>query len=160
NAFLAGPPRIAGLWADLSPEAGGAITFEQTANTFTVRWDGVPEFAEGGATGANTFSITLKRPANQATLEDGDLSRPNGLVGLSCGGAVTSGFENERDLDGKHRNVNMNDETAVFEVFTAADNDLAGRDITFVNFKRGFKDAFEPNNDLRHATRIELPFNT
>ncbi|HVR95889.1 MAG TPA: hypothetical protein VMW27_04695, partial [Thermoanaerobaculia bacterium] len=59
--LLAGPPRVAGLWDDLNLDAGGSVFFQQTSNTFTVTYQNVPEFI---ATGANSFSIQLKRSAN------------------------------------------------------------------------------------------------
>lgn len=164
--FLAGPPRIAGVWDDLNAAAGGEVTFEQTSNTFTVKWDGVPEFPN---TGANTFSITLKRSSNQVEVEYGDISATDGLAGLSCGGLVTSQFENEENLrtHGSRRTINMNGRTAAFEIFdpltgtgSGDPNDLDGYEITFSNIKRGFDDAFEPNNTLATAERIHLPFHT
>jgi hypothetical protein len=162
--FLAGPPRIAGVWDDLNAAAGGEVTFEQTSNTFTVTWQDVPEFP---ASGANTFSITLRRSSNQAEIEYGDLSAQDGLAGLSCGGLVTSQFENEENLrtHGHRRTINMGGRTAAFEIFnpaaTPADpNDLAHYELTFTNFKRGFDDAFEPNNTIATAERIQLPFHT
>ncbi|RMH22520.1 MAG: hypothetical protein D6696_02965, partial [Acidobacteria bacterium] len=54
--MLSGPPRIAGLWDDLSPNNGGTVFFDETAETFTVNFVDVPEFFNFGA---NTFSITL-----------------------------------------------------------------------------------------------------
>jgi hypothetical protein len=159
SALLA-PPRIAGLWDDLNPAAGGTVSFDETPSSFTVTWDGVPEFP---AAGSNTFSITLKRGSQEAILDYGDLSATDGLAGVACGSSVTSGFENERDLiRWGHRNtIDMEGETAAFEIFTAADNDLAHRKLTFVNFRRAFKEAAEAhggNNDLAHAQRIQLPF--
>ncbi|MCG8433446.1 MAG: pre-peptidase C-terminal domain-containing protein [Gammaproteobacteria bacterium] len=54
---LSGPPRIAGVWDDVNPSAGGSVTFDDTVpGRFTVTWSGVPEFP---ATGANTFEIIL-----------------------------------------------------------------------------------------------------
>jgi hypothetical protein len=156
--FLGGPPRIAGVWDDLNSAAGGIVTFDRTANTFTVRWEDVPEFVN---TGANTFSITLKRSSNQAEIEYGDLTVVDGLAGLSCGGAITSGFENEENLrtHGHRRTINMNNDTAAFEIFTTGEtNDLAGYELTFSNFKNGFRDEFEPNDDIAHARRISPPF--
>jgi hypothetical protein len=52
------------------PGRGGTVTFDETPNTFTVTWDGVPEYP---AVGSNTFSATLKRGGNQAVVEYGDL---------------------------------------------------------------------------------------
>ena len=106
RAHLSGPPRIAGLWDDLNADAGGSVVFNETANTFTVSWQGVPEFP---AVGANTFSITFnkKNPYNDFlgaiigspfSINYGTLSAADGLAGYSCGGALTSGFEQETDL--------------------------------------------------------------
>ena len=76
------------------------------ANSFTVRWQGVPEFP---AVGANTFSITINKKnllaellgpvaGNPFSITYGALSAADGLAGYSCGGALTSGFEQESDL--------------------------------------------------------------
>jgi hypothetical protein len=105
-AHLNGPPRIAGLWDDLNASSGGAVTFEESATRFTVRYQGVPEFP---AVGANTFSITINRKnllgeflgavaGNPFSISYGTLTAADGLVGFSCGGAHTSGFEEESDL--------------------------------------------------------------
>jgi hypothetical protein len=158
---LGGAPRIAGLWDDLDSSDGGVITFDRTANTFTAIWDSVPEFSSGGA---NSFSITLKRSANQATIDYGALTALDGLTGLSCGAAVASGFENEQNLrtHGSRRTINMNGETAAFEIFTGADdvNDTDSYEVLFTNLKQGFADVFEPNNSVAAATRIRPPFST
>jgi hypothetical protein len=157
--FLTGPPRIAGLWDDLNAAAGGTVTFDQNDNSFTARWEGVPEWL---ATGANTFAITLKRSANSATITYGDMSATDGLAGLSCGRSVTSGFELETDLRTvpHRRTIDMNDQTAVFQQFSAADNDLDGSELQFVKFKRGFEDVFESNDSIATAKQIHLPFST
>jgi hypothetical protein len=157
--FLAGPPRIAGLWDDLNAAAGGSVTFDENDNSFTARWDAVPEFP---AAGSNTFAITLRRSENSAAIGYGDLSATDGLAGLSCGGAVTSGFELETELRTvpHHRTINMHNLTAVFQQFSAADNDLDGDELKFVHFKQGFDDVFESNDSIAAAKRIHLPFST
>jgi hypothetical protein len=105
-AHLSGPPRIAGLWDDLNASAGGTVVFDETATSFTVRWQGVPEFP---AVGANTFSITINKKSllgehlgavagNPFSISYGTLSAADGLSGFSCGGGLTSGFEEESDL--------------------------------------------------------------
>jgi len=105
-AHLNGPPRIAGLWDDLNAAAGGSVIFEESANTFTVRWESVPEFP---SVGSNTFSITLNKKnllgellgplaGNPFSISYGSLSAADGLAGYSCGGSLTSGFEQESDL--------------------------------------------------------------
>jgi hypothetical protein len=157
--FLAGPPRIAALWDDLDASAGGVVTFDRSSTTFSVSWTDVPEF---GPVGANTFSITLKRGSNQAEIVYGALSAKDGLAGVSCGGAVTSGFENEENLrgHGTRRTISMSGRTAAFEIFTEADNDLADYELLFTNMKQGFADVFEPNDTLARARSIRLPFST
>jgi hypothetical protein len=105
-AHLNGAPRIAGLWDDLNAAAGGTVTFGETGSSFTVRWEGVPEFP---AVGANTFSITINKKnriaqllgpiaGNPFSISYGTLSALDGLAGYSCGSAHTSGFEEESDL--------------------------------------------------------------
>jgi len=157
--LLAGPPRIAGLWDDLDASSGGVVTFDRTSSALSVSWTDVPEF---GPVGANSFSITLKRGLNQAEIAYGALSAKDGLAGVSCGGAVASGFENEQSLRGKgtRRTISMNGETAAFEIFTEADNDLADYELLFSNMKQGFGDVFEPNNTLARARSVQLPFST
>jgi len=162
QSSLLAPPRIAGLWDDLNVLDGGNVTFDQSSHSLTVRWDAVPEF---GPVGANTFSITLKRPGNSATIDYGALSATDGLAGLTCGSEITSGFEEEQDLRrfGHHRVIAMGHETAAFELFANADNDLSDFHLTFVDFKDGFKDVFEGrhgNNSIAKATRVFLPFDT
>jgi hypothetical protein len=103
---LVGPPRIAGLWDDLNPTEGGTVVFEQTSSTFTLRWTNVPEF---GAIGANSFAITLNRKdrlsemigpliGSRFQVAYGAMTATDGLVGYSCGGELTGGFEEESDL--------------------------------------------------------------
>src|SRR6185503_56618 len=84
--------------------------------------------------------------SSRFTIAYGGMTAPDGLAGYSCGGRIASGFERETDLsrrawgtiDGEH-------ETAIFEVFTALDNDLDNRTLRFIG-PEGFRDEFEPNN--------------
>jgi hypothetical protein len=155
--FLSSPPRIAGLWDDLNPTQGGMICFEQTNSTFTVNYIDVPEFFN---TGANTFSIILKKSADQAEISWGDITSTDGIAGVSCGG-LNNGLEPETELVTvpNSRTINLHSLTAVYEQFTG-DNDLDGYDIKFSNQDKPFQDPFEPNNNLGDATPQELPFNT
>jgi hypothetical protein len=160
SALLA-PPRIAGLWDDLNVLEGGTVTFDQTPHSFSAIWNGVPEF---GATTTNTFRITLKKFGNSASVDYGTLAATDGLAGMACGSEVTSGFEEEQSLRkfGHHRVIDMGRETAAFELF-GTDNDLSDYEITYVDFKDGFKDVFEGrhgNNTIAKATRVHLPFDT
>lgn len=178
--FLTGPPRIAGMWDDLNVTLGGTISWAETDQTVTVSWDAVPEF--GAATRVNTFSITLHKKTNSGHAGDGDdddlwgggtgkrftlaygtVTATDGLAGYSCGGRVASGFERETDLTGLlPATINGQHHAALFEVFTAADNDLDDRTFEFLG-PMGFSDEFEPNNSRTGPGRVNfvsLPFNT
>src|SRR5262249_20456418 len=51
-----GPPRAAPLLADLNPETGGTISFQDLRDHATVTWRGVPQFDHADS---NTFQVTL-----------------------------------------------------------------------------------------------------
>jgi hypothetical protein len=154
--MLTGPIRIAGLWTDLNANAGGLVTFEETHRQFTVRWEDVPEFPN---LGSNTFSITLERRSNNVVIDYGSLTSTSGIAGASCGGAFTSGLENEADLidHRRHSVINMEGKAAAYEAFTG-NADVAETQVRFINLDRGFVDRFEPNNRLKRAALIQLPF--
>ncbi|HSG40427.1 MAG TPA: hypothetical protein VLE27_12375, partial [Thermoanaerobaculia bacterium] len=157
DEFLAGPPRIAGLWDDLNVTGAATVTFQQTSNTFTVTYSNVPEFS---ATGANTFSIKLQRSSNHVDITYGALTATDGLAGVSCGGNVASGFERVTDLSHGNDRRNLKDQPAAFELFGPGNPlDLAGRTLKF-NAKAKFEDEFENNDSLNQAKSINLPFNT
>ncbi|MEL7023249.1 MAG: carboxypeptidase-like regulatory domain-containing protein [Pseudomonadota bacterium] len=162
GGMLAGPPRIAGLWDDLSPNSGGSVTFEDTGSAFVVRFENVPEFP---ATGANTFEIRIFSPdgakiKNRFQVKYGDLTATDGLAGFSCGGLETSGFEEETDLSAfLKRGVNSKRKSAVYELFALGENDLANSRLQFSATTAG-RDTFEPNNSTTTARKVQLPFNT
>lgn len=158
--LIAGPPRIAGLWDDLNPNAGGTVSFDQTAGAFTVTWDGVPEFF---STGSNTFSITLNDAGNFIDLVYGDLSATDGLAGVTCGSAFTAGNETGIDLsagtEGRSR-WTLRRSAAVFELFDGSNpNDLAQSTVGF-NPTVIYRDRFEPNDSFASARTISVPFNS
>jgi hypothetical protein len=168
GAMLTGPPRIAGLFDDLNPDAGGVVSFEQTSHSLTVRFTDVPEFP---AAGANTFTMVLHRSlldgsfgfalhGGRFTLDYGALSATDGAAGYSCGGKVTSNFELETDFSGLRLPFVIGlERPAVYEVFTAADNDLD--EARFDVFTpKPFRDPFEPNNTPAAARLVKLPFST
>jgi hypothetical protein len=175
-AALGGVPRVAGLWDDLNASAGGTVTFEKSASTFSVLWQGVPEFP---ATGANTFTITFKKKSWQAeqqgtysgnpfTISYGSLSAADGLAGYSCGGASTGGYEKESDLSAVTAPIgnNVTPLAAVFEDFTGTKPgeivDLMGT-LSFKGANR-IEDIQEINNHndtVATATNLfTLPFNS
>lgn len=159
TGFLAGLPRIAGLWRDLNPSAGGVVTFGMTADRFTVFWKRVPEFP---ASGEVTFSITLRAGSNEVDIEYGHLTATAGLVGMSCGGQLTSGAETATDLSAAGpRRINAKVQPAVFELFGGdRPNDVAGRTVRFTGTS-DYNDTWAgPNNTLATARRISLPFSS
>jgi hypothetical protein len=156
---LGDQPRIAMLWDDLSPNNGGTVVYNFTANEFFVSFTDVPEYSN---TGANSFEVTLHRSSNQIDITYGSLTANDGLAGLSCGGRVTTGFEMEVDLSSlivPGQTINPTTATAVFEQFTELDNDLAGLELRF-NAPNAFKDHGEPNDTLVKATRVSLPYSS
>jgi hypothetical protein len=82
--LLNGPPRIAPLWDDLSPNNGGQVSVEWDPTSFTVLFDSVPEFY---STGANTFSVTL-HATGEITVEYGATNGSDGLAGVTEGGGA------------------------------------------------------------------------
>ncbi|HWM94181.1 MAG TPA: hypothetical protein VN493_25715 [Thermoanaerobaculia bacterium] len=157
DEFLAGPPRIAGLWDDLNPGAGGTVVFAQTSNTFTVTYTNVPEFP---ATGANTFSIKLSKSSNHVDINYGTLTAADGLAGVSCGGAITSRFERPSNQSAENGRQDLKKEPAAFELFGPGNPvDLSNDSLKF-NAKAKFSDEFENNDTLNKAEDIKLPFTT
>jgi hypothetical protein len=175
GAHLAGPPRIAGLWDDLDPSSGGTVIFEETGNSFTVKWQGVPEF---DAVTTNTFSITLNRKhplaellgsvvGNPFSLTYGTLAATDGLAGYSCGGASTSGFEFESDLSAFRGPIGgVIPVPAIFEDLVGSGagetNDLRGT-LRFNGVNRivDLTELVRRNDSIRRATPIlKLPFDS
>ena len=159
--MLSGPPRIAGLWDDLNPSAGGFVTFDQSDSSFSVIYDGVPEFF---ATGSNSIEITLSRTNNHIDIEYGDISATDGLAGISCGGSITSGTETESDLsmlqdyaDLDGGRINLQNSPAVFEQFTDGDNDLSDETLLF-NGTTDYNDEWLGKSDK--ARQVQLPFSS
>ncbi|HLU05037.1 MAG TPA: pre-peptidase C-terminal domain-containing protein [Woeseiaceae bacterium] len=156
--FLAGPPRIAGLWDDLNPSAAGTVTFAQSKNNFSVTFDSVPEYPD---VGANSFTISLKRSANHIDIEYDGLTATDGIAGVSCGGAVTSGFETPIDIGQKNGRLNLHNQPAVFEVFNSSNPvDLANDRLRFTGTTNYEDNWAEPNDSIADARDISLPFNS
>ena len=152
--MLDGPPRIAGLWDDLNPSAGGSVYFATTNNTFTVHYENVPEWP---ANGSNSFSIELKKSASQATVNYGNLDAADGLAGVSCGLAQTGGVEPETVLkvSKKRTTKNFNHNTAIYEWFSTGDNDLANYSVKYNTTKHELPDVFESNNSIGAARLLQ-----
>lgn len=156
--FLGEVPRIAGLWDDLNPSRGGVVSFSQTSNTFSVRFENVPEFL---ATGANTFEFILDRSSSHIDVVYGNVSATDGLAGVSCGSAITSGFETGTDLSAfAPSRINLHNQPAVYQLFPSGTNDLANSTVRY-NGTTDYNDNWaEPNDSLASARNIAVPFSS
>lgn len=140
--FLTGPPRIAVLYADLNPSNGGSVTYRKDdESTFTVTYQGVPEYTRSGGGGANTAEVRLHASGLiEVTIEANTTSGndPRCIVGISRGGAGNSASES--DLSGESSGtISYEGTTAVFETFSASDS----FDLTSVALS--FSGTVEPN---------------
>ena len=83
GTFLAGNPRWAGLFHDLSPNQGGAVMFDTTAQRTVVSWDDVENF-----NGSLTVNFQIQFWANgdvHFIYQGVGISSGNYLVGFSLG---------------------------------------------------------------------------
>lgn len=160
--LLSGPPRIAALWDDLNPSAGGSVVFEQPEGKFIIRWQDVPEFF---ATGANSFEIILRENhgsgGNRFEVAYSGGTATDGIAGFSCGGGITSELETAIDFSSRPGLMTPTGATAFYEVFNAANpNDLInGHGFAFTK-TFSFSDVYEDNDSLADATKIDLPFSS
>ncbi len=167
TAFLIQQPRIAMLWDDLSPfnlftgAQQGLVTYAQSKNSFSVIFQDVPEFGFIPV-GANSFTLTLKRSSNHIDIDYGDMTASDGLVGVSCGGAVTSGLESATDLSAIGGRNNLHNQPAQYELFTSADNPLdLGNDSVGFTGTTNFEDNWAGKNDTQSKARsLSLPFSS
>lgn len=164
GVFLAAQPRIAGWWDDLSPfnlftgEPQGEVFFDEAANWFSVTWADVPEFEN---TGSNTFTITLRRSSDHIDVDYGSMDSQDGIAGVSCGGAVTSGFEQPVDLSSFGGVINLHNQPARFEQFTSSSpNDLAGSGVRYNGTTNYHDNWAESNGSFSEARNINLPFSS
>lgn len=81
-------PRIAALWDDLNPGAGGQVSYKQLADRLVVTWLGVFEF---NTTNPNTFQIEMFFDG-KITISWLTCSSADNVVGLSPGGGLSPDF--------------------------------------------------------------------
>jgi hypothetical protein len=96
--LLADQPRIAPLWDDLSPNQGGLVTVEQDATTWTVNFDGVPQFL---AADSNNFSVTLTS-GGDVSIGYGAVAALDAIVGVTEGGGAANPGETDFSAGGVH----------------------------------------------------------
>ncbi|UCF32836.1 MAG: hypothetical protein JSV78_10935 [Phycisphaerales bacterium] len=81
-------PRVAALFDDLNPSAGGTVSYRDLADRMAVTWENVPEYS---ATGSNTFQIELfYNGVVRITWAGVDSADP--LIGLSAGNGIPDDF--------------------------------------------------------------------
>jgi hypothetical protein len=125
--FLQGAPRIAVLYADLDPTAGGTVSYRHDdAQSVTIRWVGVPEW--GGHAG-NTAQVTLDAQGT-VTIEIAGVSGTDYIVGVSQGGAENAASPSNFALLAGAPIV-YGSKGAVFDDYASAAFDIAGRALVF-----------------------------
>jgi hypothetical protein len=121
--FLTGVPRIAALYADLNPAAGGAVRWgKRTADSAFVTYEGVRRF---DARGGGSVTVTLDA-TGRIELAYGAINGTGYIVGVTRGGAGTGA--GEVDLGGPGGGtLSYGGHLAVFEQFGTAETfDLGG----------------------------------
>lgn len=86
-------PRVAGLFDDLNPAAGGTVSWQQLSDRVAVTFQDVSQY---GTTNSNNFQVELFFDGT-IRITHLSLDDPGGLAGLSAGQGVPSSFQ-ESDL--------------------------------------------------------------
>lgn len=129
--MLSDPPRIAALWADLDPSAGGTVTAKASGPDFVVSFTDVPEF---GGDGSNTFAVTLS-PDGSFKIVYSAISTTAALVGRSKGDRTLD--PGEIDLSTTAQSLGAPNIEILYEHFTgngADDVDLANSTLAFAPY--------------------------
>ena len=129
--FLGRSPRIAPLFTDLDPTAGGDVTSTFEDNSLTFAWTDVPEFAQFGTRPGNTFSVTLF-PTGDILFQYGETSilPDSGLqaiVGISPGGLSSGTSTDLSELS----NPIATPEGPLYQIFGGASFDLNNQTLFF-----------------------------
>ena len=116
-------PRIAALWDDLSPNAGGLVFVDSGASSFTVTFQDVPEFF---ATTTNTFSITFDA-SGAVSITYGAIASADSIVGVSPGNGATDPGATDLSAGG----LSVSGVTYEQFGFTSSTFDLEGTTVEF-----------------------------
>jgi len=84
-------PRVAPMYDDFNPSAGGVVSYRQLADRLAVTWTNVPEFGTGNQ---NTFQVELFFDGTIRTSWLG-MAAADGIVGLSAGAGVPPDYIEE-----------------------------------------------------------------
>jgi hypothetical protein len=135
--FLAGPPRIAALWRDLTTLHGALILVEQEADSLTVNYVSMPEFQWSSFGSFSTFpnyvSMTL-HSSGRIHMRWGATTRGEALVGITPGGGAADPGESDLSSLGSAPASGT-----IYEIFTFADgvlSDVSFQDIWFLPGRR------------------------
>lgn len=153
SRFLTLAPRIAALYADLNPAAGGKVLFGKANETsLYVKWDGVPLY---GSSAKNTVSVTLDQ-SGKITIAVGGASGPSYVVGVSKGGQGNTAPET--DLSAAPGEIGMAGTKAVFESFAKGKAvDLIGKTLTFTTSDPGPGPGPDPDPSPDVPTETSVP---
>jgi len=121
--LLSGPPRIAALWDDLSPQEGEVFVVAD-ATSWTVTYVNVPQFLAGDS---NSFSISLFADGG-STIAYGDVTALDGIAGITQGGGAADPGETDLSVDAPRSVAGT-----LYEAFTGAADpfDLDGKALLF-----------------------------
>jgi len=121
--LLSGPPRIAALWDDLSPQEG-EVFVQADADSWTVRYVNVPQFLAGDS---NSFSITLSANG-EVTIDYDNIEALDALAGITQGGGAAD--PGETDLSSSS---SLSATGTTYELFPGAADpvDLANATLSF-----------------------------
>lgn len=121
--FVSGPPRIAALWDDLSPQEGEVIV-EADGESWTVSFVNVPQYLAGDS---NSFSISLSATGD-VTIDYDDVAALDAIAGVTQGGGATT--PGETDLSA---GAPLSATGTTYELFTGAADpvDLDDETLTF-----------------------------
>lgn len=123
SEFLSDQPRIAPLWDDLNPSSAGSIVVSQTASSWTVSFEGVPEFF---STIGNTFAVTLSADGG-IDFEYGATAGSDALVGITPGGGAADPGETDLSAAGA-----LPASGTTYELFLSGEFDLDNLLLMFV----------------------------
>ena len=82
-------PRIAPLFDDLNPTAGGSVSARTVGDSIAITWSGIPEY---NTTNSNNFQVVLEAGGDFA-ITWLDIAVTDAVVGVSSGAGVDVDFE-------------------------------------------------------------------
>lgn len=127
NRLLTGAPRVAVLYGDLDPSAGGLVSYvQESATSMTIHWSNVPLW---GQSSGNSASATLNADGTITVVVDG-VSDSAFIVGLSKGGAGNwASPSNLASLAGQ--TIHYAGKGGVYQDFHGQTFTLGGKALTF-----------------------------